>query len=282
MRTAVLCILIIMFFLPFHGEKLSVVTSINPYYLIARAVGDTLIEVHNLLPPSASPHTYSPTPSDILKLNDADLIIMNGLNLEHSIMHKIDDIKDRVISIGDSLYSEGKGTGSINPHVWLSPDNMAFAVTLIENAMSKRDTFNAYIYSQNACIIRSSIARTDSLILLDIEERGTMPVITFHNSFMYFLNHYGFESAGVIEKVPGREPTPRDMSDLKLIINEKGIKVLFTEPQLSPRPAEVLADEMKLSLMELDPLGYEIDAATICDIIQLNYNVLKFARDSID
>lgn len=274
--------LIILLFLPFHGEKLSVVTSINPYYLIALAVGDTLINVYNLLPPSASPHTYSPTPSDILRLNDADLIIMNGLHLEHAIMHKIGDIKDRVISIGDSLYRGGQETGSINPHVWLSPDNMAFAVTLIENAMSKRDTLNADIYAQHAVTIRNSISKTDSLILLDIEERGTMPVITFHNSFMYFLNHYGFESAGVIEKVPGRDPTPRDMSDLKRIISEKHIKVLFTEPQLSPRPAEVLADEMELSLMELDPLGYEIDAESVCDIIQLNYNVLKFARDSID
>lgn len=264
-----------------NAKPLSVVTSINPYYLIVRAMGDTLTEVYNILPPSASPHTYSPVPSDVLKLSNADLIIMNGLHLEHGIMHKISDIRGKVISVGDSLFGYNEA-GNINPHIWLSPDNILYAITLVENALLHYDSIHADIYRQRADSMRLSVTEMDSIIKADIAGNGTIPIITFHNSFMYFLNHYGFEIAGVVEKVPGREPTPRDLADLKKVIIEKDIKVIFIEPQLSPRPAEVLAKEAGLMLMELDPLGYALNAQSINDIIELNYKVIKSARDSID
>lgn len=281
MKFIVLCILCMAFILPLKAQRISVVTSINPYYLIVKTMGDTLIDAYNILPPSASPHTYSPVPSDVMKLSKADLIIMNGLHLEHGIMHKITDIKHKVISVGDSLLGYNE-TGNVNPHIWLSPDNVTYAITLIEHALTVNDSMHADIYRERADSMRIALAYTDSVIKQDIAENGTIPVITFHNSFMYFLNHYGFAIAGVIEKVPGREPTPRDLADLKYIIEEQDIHVIFTEPQLSPRPAEVLADEMDLDIMELDPLGYAFQAVSINDLIRFNYNVLKSARDSID
>ena len=253
--------------------KLQIVTAINPYLLITSQIADTLAEVENLLPPYASPHTYSPLPSDILKLTKADLIIMNGMHLEEGIMRKLKDIKGKVIVLSDSLgYLDG------NPHIWLSPENGIRIGEIIKNALIRNDSINRDLYEKNYLNLKKGVNDVDSVIKLDIKKYGTFSVIAFHNSFNYFLEHYGIELAGLIEKIPGREPSPKDLLELKQMIEEKGISVLFTEPELSDKGAQVLGKEMDLSLYTIDPLGNIFDINRIDELYIKNYNVLIRAR----
>ena len=79
--------------------------------------------------------------------------------------------------------------------------------------------------------------------------------VSFHPAFTYFARRYGLNEVGVIEVAPGREPTPRHLQDLVAAIRRYGIKVVFAEPQLNPRVAEVIAQEAGVKVLMLDPMG---------------------------
>ena len=79
--------------------------------------------------------------------------------------------------------------------------------------------------------------------------------VSFHPSFSYFARRYNLHEVGTIEAAPGREPTPRHLQDLVAAIRRYGIKVVFAEPQLNPRVAEVIAQEAGVKVLMLDPMG---------------------------
>ncbi len=253
--------------------KLQIVTTINPYFIITSQITDTLAEVENLLPSYASPHTYSPLPSDILKLVKADLIIINGMHLEEGILRKMQDINEKVIILSDSL-----GYLDENPHIWLLPENGIRIGEIIKNALIRNDSINKELYEKNYLNMKKYINDVDSVIKLDIKKYGTFSVIAFHNSFNYFLEHYNIELAGLIEKIPGREPSPKDLLELKQIIEERGISVLFAEPELSDKGAVILKNELNLSLYTIDPLGNIFDINRIDELYKKNYDILIKAR----
>ena len=79
--------------------------------------------------------------------------------------------------------------------------------------------------------------------------------VSFHPSFSYFARRYNLHEVGTIEAAPGREPTPRHLQNLVAAIRRYGIKVVFAEPQLNPRVAEVIAQEAGVKVLRLDPMG---------------------------
>jgi zinc transport system substrate-binding protein len=79
--------------------------------------------------------------------------------------------------------------------------------------------------------------------------------IGFHPSFTYFARRYNLKEVGIIEVSPGREPTPRAFQKIIAAMRQFGIKVIFSEPQFSPRIAEVLAKEEGAGVLLLDPIG---------------------------
>ncbi len=255
----------------------NIVTTINPYAVICRQIGDTAVSVASILPPAASPHTYSPTPSDIVNLMKADIIIVNGVNLEHNIIHKLNDIKGHVINIGDSLGFDHNDKHN-NPHIWLSPVNMKKTICIIKQALIRRDAANKIYFTDNAEHAVKGIDIADSIIKNDIINNGSLPIITFHNSFAYFLDYYNIELAGVIEGIPGREPTLKEITDIEKIIKQRDIKAIFTEPQLSPKSAEIIANEIGLKIFVLDPLGITFNISSIDELLIDNYNEMVKVR----
>ena len=79
--------------------------------------------------------------------------------------------------------------------------------------------------------------------------------MTFHGSLFYFADRYGVEVAAVVEPIPGREPTAREIASLVALVKEKRVGALFAEPQLDRRAAEVIAHEAGLVVVQVDPVG---------------------------
>ncbi len=80
-------------------------------------------------------------------------------------------------------------------------------------------------------------------------------IVTFHGSMGYFAARYGLTIAAVIEPFPGREPTPRYMADVLAALQRLRPAAMFSEPQLDRRPAQVIADQSRIPLFEVDPVG---------------------------
>ena len=80
-------------------------------------------------------------------------------------------------------------------------------------------------------------------------------MVVFHPSWVYFLDRYGLDTVAVLEPLPGKEPTPRHLKEVIDAARARDVKLIITEPQLPPRPAEIVAEATGLAIVELDPLG---------------------------
>ena len=145
------------------AEKLKVVTTFTVIADIARNVAGDAATVESVTKPNAEIHNYQPTPGDILRARDADLILWNGLNLEQwfeRFLLNLGDVPGVVVSEGVEPMgiAEGPYTGKPNPHAWMSPTDVAIYVDNIRRAMAEHDPDNAEIYKSNADAYLAEIA----------------------------------------------------------------------------------------------------------------------------
>jgi len=278
-----IAILFILFysFLFLLSDKLTVVTTINPYYLIVRELACEKADIYNLVPENASPHTYNPTPKDMVMLEKADIIIMNGLGLEEHIADYLKQMNKSPIIISD-VFPDSIKRSEINPHIWLSAPVLISAVEMIDSALKVEDPANHKIYDSISIICKQRIEQTDSLIKAERENYGEISIVTFHNSFEYFCSRYKIEVAATFEKSPGKEPTAKQMKELADVINLKNIRILYSEPQLNKGPVEILAGEMNIDIDILDPLGAHFECKSAEEILLKNWNRIKQSQKEIE
>lgn len=271
-----------------HSGKLIIMTTINPYYLLTKEiVGDKFL-VELFIPPNASPHTFSPNPGDIIKLEKASLIIADGLGLERQFENKLSTLKDKLFLASDSLpdkniflFSENipktkAGDADIDPHIWLDSQNLiliAKGITARLNILKPEfaDTFNT-----NLDVIVKKIQDTDNIILS--ERKGfdkEINLIMYHDAFQYFCRRYNINIVGSFEAFPGQVLSPKELLDIGKIAKQYNVKAIYSESQLNPKSVNILADEYNLPIGFLDPLGFSFKAKSICDILQKNWEEIK-------
>jgi ABC-type Zn uptake system ZnuABC Zn-binding protein ZnuA len=138
----------------------------------------------------------------------------------------------------------------------------------------KLDKPNEKSYRDNA---KAFIARLE-LLNLQIQARTVQirgkSVFLFHPSFRYFIKRYGLNYGGAIEIDPGVEPSARHTTELLNKIKKSGAKAIFTEPQLNPGPAKVIAESLGIKLAQLDPNGGVAGRNNYFDLMFYNINVL--------
>jgi zinc transport system substrate-binding protein len=290
-----------------YGEKLRVIAGIFPVADLARQVGGNDVDITTIVPAGASPHTFEMKPSLAKTVASAKVFLIIGAGLEFWADQLVQStgrkLKPVVLSDGMTLIrstdphhnesaketphaskksphtEHGHEHGSGNPHVWLDPHLAKIMVTRIQEALSIADPDHAMAYASraNACL--------DQLDALDLEIADTVnqfnirQVVSFHSSWDYFIARYGLTLAGVIEKSPGRNPTPREIADIVSKIRSFRIRAVFAEPQFSPKVADVLATEAGVKVMILDPLGGETLTGrnTYIDLMRYNLRIMKEA-----
>jgi len=258
------------------ARTLRIVTSFLPVFCFAANVAGSCAEVENLLPGGVGPHDYQFSPRDLRKLKQADLIFINGLQLEdwltkplqEKVLQKTPTIVEAAAGLDHGLiYPEIQGmrwqARMANPHIWLDPRLAAHAVTNVLRALEKIDPGHAPQYQENAKNYLVRLAALDaeiSTLLLPFKAR---PVVTYHNAFPYFFRRYQLDLAGVIEELPDVQATPKRLKAVSAIIRQKSIKVLFAEPQFSDKLVKQLAQDLRIEVAELDTLesGLLIPAA---------------------
>ncbi|MFO8061469.1 MAG: metal ABC transporter substrate-binding protein [bacterium] len=247
-----------------------VLTSIKPYYFLTSSIAGSEMTVKNILPEYSSPHTYSPKPSDIRMMSNAKLIILNGLHLEENLINKLKNDR-RAVIIGDSLYEND----NFNPHIWLSVDNLKSAALIVKNALVNIDSANASYYEANYELFIDSLMKTDSIIRMERAGYDSIEIITFHNSFYYFLEQYEITAAGTIEEAPGREPSPGHLVKLIGQARLKHIGAVYSEPQLNSKSADIIASELGVEVYEMDPLGNIDEINSISQLLMYNWSMIE-------
>jgi len=279
---------------PVSRSRPPVAASIFPLYDIALRVAGPDAEVALVLPPGQTDHAFDPRPQEVARLAGLELAFGVGLGLDpwlNRLVAAATDGRARVVELAPALEplplpsgivegaeDEAHGAESaLDPHVFLDPRRMAQAALLMGEALAARDPGHAAGYHARARSVREALEDLDREIQARSEAWRRKTIVTFHGSFFYFAARYGLTVAAVVETRPGREPSPRYVTRVVQRIRETGTAALFTEPQLDPVPARIIAGEAGVPLFELDPIGGGPGAQSYEDFLRKNAAVLDEA-----
>ncbi len=148
--------------------------------------------------------------------------------------------------------------GEFDAHIWLDPFNAKKMVLEIAHELSDLDPNNKVKYENNA---NATIKSLDELV--DSNKKilsKNISYVVFHDAYQYFEKRFGVIPAGALTLNPDVLPGAKQISDIQDVINDKGIKCIFSEPQYNPKIIETIGNDMKISTGVMDPLGAYIDA----------------------
>jgi manganese/iron transport system substrate-binding protein len=231
-------------------DKFKAVTTFTVIADMARNVAGDAAIVESITKPGAEIHNYQPTPGDILKAQDADLVIWNGLNLElwfEKFFQNLSDVPEVVVSKGVEPISIGEGpyTGKPNPHAWMSPDTALIYVDNIRDAFVEHDPANAETYNANAEAYKATIRATIDPIRAELqavpEERRWL--VSSEGAFSYLARDFGLKEAFIWPINADQQGTPQQVRKVIDIVREYDIPVVFSESTVSDKPAQQIARE---------------------------------------
>jgi len=241
-----------------ESERLSVAASIFPLYDLVRRVGGDRLHAELVLPPGRTTHYYDPSPKDIARLRDASIVFAVGLGLDSWLGPMVESAgsgRGRVYDLGPLVDPTLLPSGSIDPHFWLDPVRMRRATDLVVQACRNLDPEGGPGYTKRGEALKFALQQLHTDLARRSQRWHGQRIVTFHAALYYFAERYGFEIAGVVEPLPGREATAREIADLVTLARQTKVLALFSEPQLDRKAAEVIAREAGLPLFQIDPVG---------------------------
>lgn len=268
-----------------------VVSTIAPLSAILRELAGERFEVHTLLAPGASPHTYEPRPSDAQ-------LVESGLALFY-VAENLDGWAARLpaatrVGVFDMLPEEKRlhwdeaqphvhehghesEEGEWDPHFWSDPGTVKAVLPGLVARLSEVDPEGAKEYAAQAERFSAELDALDAEITEKMSPLKGRPVVMFHPSWNYFLARYGLRLVGLVEAAPGKEASPQYLADLVETLRREKVTAIFTEPQLARRPAEVVSEAGNVPLYELDPIGGVPGRMTYRELILANATALREA-----
>lgn len=217
--------------------------------MVQNVAGDAAV-VESITKPGAEIHNYQPTPRDIIKAQDADLIVWNGLNLElwfEQFFQRLDGVPSVVVSAGVEPMSIGEGpyTGKPNPHAWMSPSSALIYVENIKNALVEHDPDNAETYERNAKAYAGQIQALDQPLrerFANVPEQQRW-LVTSEGAFSYLARDYDLKELYLWPINADAQGTPQQVRKVIDTVEEYGIPVVFSESTVSDKPARQVARE---------------------------------------
>ena len=266
------------------------VTSLTVFENLVQEIGGDRVEVSALLPFGADPHTYEPTPLDVRRITEADIVLVNGFGLEPAALKVIApnlpsgvplvELGEEAAQAGVTLRQavDGDDSDGADPHLWLSVGNAREYVRIIRNALTETDPAGAAKYEQN---YQGYLTRLDELDEYVQDKLSALPpqrrkLVTTHDAFGYMADYMGFEVAAVASVSPGQESSASDIAELQETIQEAAIAAVFEEPQLGAE-ASVLqqaAADVGVEVCTLYSDSLDDQVQTYIDLMRFNADEL--------
>lgn len=263
-------------------DRVMIVATIPPLADFARQVGGDRVQVTTLLSSGASPHTFEPAPSQAKAAAQADLLVRIGLDVDRWIQGLLPSGVPVVTAaeiegidlIVDDDHREGEHAGA-NPHIWLDPAYARIISQAIADSLVSIDPRAKPVYQVNLESYLAELESLDTRIKSAVNSFASKNYVSFHPAWVYFARRYGLHGVAVIAASPGKEPTARHIQDVVRAIRQSGARAVFAEPQLSPKAAQVIAEDAGVSVFFLDPLGGEDE--TYIELMDRNLGVMMKA-----
>jgi len=253
-------------------DKLIIYTSFYPMYDLTKKVGGDKVEVTNLVPAGTEPHDWEPSSSDIVSLENGDMLIYNGAGMEHWV----EDITQALQNKNLKLVEASKGVELVegghsheeeeheeeheeeehgfDPHVWLSIRNAKKEMEVIKNALVEADPGNKEYYENNYTTYAAEFDELDAKFTEELSKLQNKDIVVAHEAFAYLCKDYGLNQVAVEGLSPDSEPDAKRMAEIIEFAKENNIKTIFFEELVSPKVAETIAFEVGAETDVLNPL----------------------------
>ena len=242
------------------GSNLPRVLAVESFLAdITRNVTGDRLSVDSIIPLGVDPHAYQPTPQDAARITDANVLILNGANLEaflDPILQNAGSQQQLIIKASDGLTPHpdpsAENSGG-DPHFWLDPNNVIKYVENIRDGLSKADPAGASGYAANADQYIVKIQVLDTWIVSQVQKvpQTRRLLVTNHDSLAYFAARYGFSVVGAI--IPsissGAAPSAQELAALITSIRSTGTPAIFLETGTNTQLADQIASETGIKVI---------------------------------
>lgn len=286
------------------APALRVLASTYPVWLLTRAAADGVpgIEIRLLVDAAAGcPHDYAPTPADLLRIEQADLVVINGLGLEaafhDALARRGTDVLDCGAGLGEALaayadkfpavrcqsghghtHAPGSADGAINPHIFAGPRLAALMVRSIAGELARRDPAHAAGYTQNADRFDAGMHNLEQRLrrLSPGEERPR--VLLQHDALVYLAADADFDILGIVQETSSAAPSASRLMEILADVRQEKPRLLLGEQQFTDRTMRMLAQESGIPLLCLDTLASgpeDVPADQYLRVMQNNVSLLE-------
>jgi zinc transport system substrate-binding protein len=233
------------------SEKIGVVVTILPQADFVEHLGGDKVDVTVMVPPGASPHTYEPTPSQMVAVSKAEIYAKVGSGVEFELvwMDKIIEQNKKMLVVD---CSEGVTTIGTDPHIWNSPINARKMVENIYAGLVEVDPDNEDYYTQNKNNYLQELDALDSYIHERLDNSTNRAFMIYHPAFGYFASEYNLTQLAIEHK--GKPPTPKVIQDCTNLAKQYNLLYVFVAPQFATEHAETIAHEIGGQTVFIDPL----------------------------
>ena len=246
------------------ANTLNVVSTVSPITSIVENIGGTRINLQGVVPEGVNSHTFEPAPSVATLLSDADLIFLNGLFLEEPTLELARaNLKPgaEIVSLGDQTitrdewqfdFSFPEEGGHPNPHLWPDPVLALRYAEIVSRDLSARDPANADYYADNYAAFDKRIQQLDEAIKLMVDgiPVENRKLLTYHDSWAYFADRYGFIVIGAAQPADFSEPSAREVIALIEQIKAEGVRAVFGSEVFPSDVMETIAAEAGIEYID--------------------------------
>jgi zinc/manganese transport system substrate-binding protein/manganese/iron transport system substrate-binding protein len=245
-------------------EKPNVVTTVSPITNMVQNIGGAHIRITGIVPDGVDSHTFEPIPSDIKTLQAADLIVMNGLDLELptlTLAEKVKKAATPILQLGNRALKEEdwrydfsfpREHGHPNPHVWLDIELAMRYAEIIRDELAALDPANRAAYRANAAAYLGKLQKLDQAIFACV---GTIPeknrkLVTYHDSFAYFAPRYSMTVIAAVQPADFSEPGPQEVMNIIKQIKKTGVPAIFGSEVFPSKVMEQIAREASVKFID--------------------------------
>ena len=274
------------------NDTYRVITTTSVFADLAKmALGDAAY-IESIVPAGIDVHTFQPSPSDVEKIQSADLIIANGLGLDGWIGSLIEASGKSGVDtllLGEGLdqesgwvyLSNAETSGALDPHVWLDPKGAILYVQHIADRVSRDAPDLAQRIAASSADGVNSIAAVEQDLAAEFAaiDPARRKIVTMHDAFGYFARAYDIEIVGVAVAAPGQDPSAQEIRALIDAIRKAGVTVLFSEVQLPSKVLDQIAAETGTTVLQdlySDALG-AAPADSYLGLMQTNADAILVA-----
>ncbi len=254
--------------------ELNILVSFYPLYEFTSNIAKDKANVSTIIPFGVAPHHFEITPSKLLQMQNADIIIKIGfeswddnqikeLNSDIVIINIIEVLEKQnpelLIRTFDDEHSDKNDAGhdhniDVDPHVWLDPILVKSISIIIQDSIINMDEKNTEYYAENTKLYLNKLDELDNEIKFTLKECQSDKLITFHEAFGYFAKQYDLQHISLSAFAPDSEISGNKIKEIIEFMKDNNVKIIYSEELVDSRFAETISNEIDGKILFLSPI----------------------------